>query len=327
MFSLGKTFRRYTGLLRSWKAVYIVNNLLNSRRLQHNRELYRKHGLQKSIYAPIGRQDFSSNGEGAPWLDRPGALASMQEHPQFHRFPVAWRDELKKFVEQGYMILRGFYRQESIDLLNEEVDRLLQEGQTDFNYTQRKIMDAFRESELVDQRFFRNPDLLRLLDFTLGRKVVPFQTIHFVEGSEQRAHSDAIHMTTEPQGYLIAAWTALEKTHPGNGPLFFYPGSHRLPFLSCQDYPSGNTRWQIGANSYRNYEEAIDSLIKKHRLKKEFFYAEPGDVLIWHSNLLHGGSPIKEPGATRRSMVAHYFVEDVICYHEISQRPALLDIS
>ena len=74
MFSLGKTFRRYTGLLRSWKAVYIVNNLLNSRRLQHNRELYRKHGLQKSIYAPIGRQDFSSNGEGAPWLDRPGAL-------------------------------------------------------------------------------------------------------------------------------------------------------------------------------------------------------------------------------------------------------------
>jgi len=47
-------------------------------------------------------------------------------------------------------------------------------------------------------------------------------------------------------------------------------------------------------------------------------------VLIWHANLLHGGSPILRPGATRRSMVCHYFAEGVICYHEMSQRPALV---
>jgi hypothetical protein len=34
--------------------------------------------------------------------------------------------------------------------------------------------------------------------------------------------------------------------------------------------------------------------------------------------------PVKQEGSTRKSMVAHYFAEGVICYHEISQRPALV---
>jgi hypothetical protein len=61
-------------------------------------------------------------------------------------------------------------------------------------------------------------------------------------------------------------------------------------------------------------------------LQKEYFYAKTGDLLLWHANLLHGGERIKEEGRTRKSMVAHYFAKDVLCYHEISQRPAMLDL-
>jgi hypothetical protein len=57
-----------------------------------------------------------------------------------------------------------------------------------------------------------------ILDFLLGRPVHPFQTINFIQGSEQRAHSDFVHMTTEPMGYLIAAWIALEKTDSETAP-------------------------------------------------------------------------------------------------------------
>ena len=52
--------------------------------------------------------------------------------------------------------------------------------------------------------------------------------------------------------------------------------------------------------------------------------AKKGDVLVWHANLLHGGMPVVHPALTRKSMVAHYFAEGVICYHEISQRPAVM---
>ena len=83
--------------------------------------------------------------------------------------------------------------------------------------------------------------LTNILNFILDKKVIPFQTINFLRGSNQRAHSDSIHMTTYPLGYLIAVWIALEDTNMGNGPLFYFPGSHRLPFLLNNDFNEGET--------------------------------------------------------------------------------------
>jgi ectoine hydroxylase-related dioxygenase (phytanoyl-CoA dioxygenase family) len=131
-------------------------------------------------------------------------------------------------------------------------------------------------------------------------------------------------MMTEPPGYLIATWTALEDCTEDNGPLFYYPGSHRLPIVTTEDYDSGNTFFTIGEHSNRHYENKIAEVIAQNGLQKQLFLAKRGDVLIWHANLLHGGSPILRPGATRKSMVCHYFAEGVFCYHEMSQRPALL---
>ena len=324
MLSLSRLFRKYTGFLRGLKIVYVVNNLLHAKKLWRNRALYRKYGFKKSVFSPLGRRDFSETHPDVPWLDRPGAEEALRAHPGFGRWDEAVQAQLVQFVRDGYMILKGFYTEAEADRLNAEVDRLLGAGAMDFNYTRKKVMDSHEASGLIDRDYFRNARLLELLGFVMGRPVLPFQTIQFIEGSEQRAHSDFIHMTTEPLGYLIAAWTALEDTHEGNGPLFYYPGSHRLPYITCEDYGAGNTVWQLGKDSYRKYEDYMDALIRAHGLKRQYFFAEKGDVLIWHANLLHGGSPISQAGATRRSMVAHYFCEGVICYHEISQRPALI---
>lgn len=324
MISLGKIFRNYTGLLRRFKLSYVVNNLLNSRYLQHNIELYKKYGLKKSIYASIGSQDFPNPSEDIPWLDQPGAKEKLQAHQKLRAFPKEIQEELFRFVDNGYMILKGFFDDDTVDRLNADVDRLLKAQEVGFNYTGKKIMESFRHSTVANE-FFRDPRLLELLGFTLGKQIIPFHTINFIEGSEQRAHSDFIHMTTEPRGYLIAAWIALEDCHDGNGPLFFYPGSHRLPFILADDFPSGNTAWMLGANPNRSYEDKIDEIIQQNGLQKKHFIASKGDVLIWHANLIHGGEAIRDKGTTRKSMVAHYFAEDVICYHEISQRPALLD--
>jgi ectoine hydroxylase-related dioxygenase (phytanoyl-CoA dioxygenase family) len=324
MISLRDVFKKQTGFLRGQKLSYVINNLLNAGKLNHNRVLYQKYGLKKSIYGPIGSHDFQPSSDEIPWLDHPRAEEALIQHPDFQSFTTEEQAMLKHFVEKGYLILQGFYDEEEVEKLNEEVARLLEQKKADFNYTGRKIMDAHRQSALINEHYFKNPRLLNLLKFIMGRKVIPFQTINFIEGSEQRAHSDSIHMTTHPPGYLIAAWTALEDTHERNGPLFYYPFSHRLPYLLCKDYDSGNTTWQLGENSYRRYEKKVEEILKNSNLKKEYFFARKGDVLVWHANLLHGGSPISQTGTTRKSMVAHYFCEGVICYHEISQRPALM---
>ena len=72
-------------------------------------------------------------------------------------------------------------------------------------------------------------------------------------------------------------------------------------------------------------EKIITSLVEEHPLQKQIFTAKKGDMLVWHGNLIHGGEPMLHKDLTRKSMVAHYFAEGVICYHEISERPAIFD--
>lgn len=324
MISLGKIFSKYTGHIRTLKSVYVLNNLLNGKQLQHNKALYKKYGLKKSIYSSISSQDFPNHHPDIPWLDQEGAKDKLLAHPAYASFSPAIQEELIRFVEDGYIILKGFFPKDRVDALNEEIDELLNARKIDFNYTGRKIMESYKVSKVANEDFFRSAELLRLLNFIMGKPVVPFHTINFIEGSEQRAHSDSVHMATEPLGYLIAAWTALETVSRRNGTLFFYPKSHRLPYTSTADFPSGHTRWRIGSNSNKKYEDYIEKVLEEHQLEKRFFHAEAGDMLIWHANLVHGGSAIEEPGSSRKSMVAHYFCEEVICYHELSHRPALL---
>jgi len=323
---LQRFFAKYTGILRNLKISYTVNNWLNAGRLRRNRDLYRRYGLRKSIFSPIGAADFGQQHHpDIPWLDRTDSvLAVLAADSFFQGLDVLLQEKLRGFVRDGYMVLDNFFPQEKTDALNAEVETMLQSGQAGYNYTGRKIFNLWEKSPLADESFFRHPEMVRLLSFLLGKPVIPFQSLNFTVGSEQRAHSDSIHMTTEPPGYLIATWIALEDCPADCGPLFYYPGSHRLDFVSTEDYDSGNTALTLGADSNRRYEDKIEQVIKEKGLKKEVFTARRGDVLIWHANLLHGGSPILRPGATRRSMVCHYFAEGVICYHEMSQRPALV---
>ncbi|MGZ5134428.1 MAG: phytanoyl-CoA dioxygenase family protein [Flavitalea sp.] len=122
---------------------------------------------------------------------------------------------------------------------------------------------------------------------------MPFQTINFLNGSQQSAHSDSIHMTTYPLGYLVAAWIALEDVNEDNGTLFYFPGSHKLPYLLNRDFNEGETFLTLGKKDYSDYEDVLDELVKERGFAIKEFHARQGDVFIWHANLVHGGAPIK----------------------------------
>jgi ectoine hydroxylase-related dioxygenase (phytanoyl-CoA dioxygenase family) len=109
-----------------------------------------------------------------------------------------------------------------------------------------------------------------------------------------------------------------------NGPLFYYPGSHRLPYLLNNDFNEGETPLTLGKKNYKDYEDVLEDLILENQFEKKTFLAKKGDIFIWHANLVHGGSPVKNIGLTRKSMVIHYYAKDVIKYHEITERPSLL---
>jgi ectoine hydroxylase len=307
--------------IRSFKLTYTISNILNYNKLKSNAALYKKYGIKKSVVAPISSKDFKNlPPQPLPWLDEKSLKAISGNNTDFQSFPKHLQDSLINWSEDGYAILPGFFA-EKADEVNRIIDEKLKSGDLKFKYGN-KIMFALHHSELIES-MGKDPMISNILNFLLGKEVKLFQSINFIEGSKQRAHSDIVHMTTYPQGYLIAIWIALEDIKEEQGALFYYPGSHKLPYLLNDDYNHGSSYLRLGANAYKAYEDKVETVIKENNLQKKVFEAKKGDVLIWHANLLHGGSAISKPGSTRKSMVFHYYAEGVICYHEVTQRPTV----
>ena len=99
---------------------------------------------------------------------------------------------------------------------------------------ERRVQDAWVVSESV-RSIATAPAVIELLRATYGREPLPFQTLNFRVGSEQRPHSDAMHFNSEPPGFMCGLWIALEDIGPDQGPLVYYPGSHRLAEVTRGD--------------------------------------------------------------------------------------------
>ncbi len=307
--------------LKKYKFFHWTYNLIHYKSLSHNKAAYRKYNIHKPVIASLSSKDFPDK-ESRAWLDTGDSRELAPARTEFGSFSPGVQQSLLSWSEKGYLVIDGFFPPPVADLIQQEADKLERDGKLQPTHDN-KLLFANRLSPEI-RKITYDERLTHLLSFILDKEVVPFQTINFKHGSNQRAHSDSIHMTTYPLGYLIAVWIALEDTHIDNGPLFYYPGSHRLPYLLNEDFNEGATSLRLGRKDYVDYEDRIAGLLEEKKLEKAIFLAKKGDIFVWHANLIHGGLPVRNAALTRKSMVIHYYVKDVIKYHEITERPSLL---
>ncbi len=308
--------------LKKYKPAHWLYNLLHYKSLLHNKQAFQQYNIHKPLFASISSKDFPDKKSRA-WLDIGNAKELAPQHAEFNTFPHQVQEQLLNWSDNGFMILPNFFNDDFVFSVNKEIDRIVDKHLITPTHDN-KLPFANRISTVINKATY-TPQLIKILNFLLGKEVMPFQTLNFVKGSNQRAHSDSIHMTTYPLGYLIAVWVALEDTNENNGPLFYYPGSHKLPYLLNNDFNETSTYLTLGRNDYTDYEDVVAEIIRNNHFEKKVFFAKKGDVLIWHANLIHGGSPIKDLSLTRKSMVIHYYAKDVIKYHEITERPSLME--
>jgi ectoine hydroxylase-related dioxygenase (phytanoyl-CoA dioxygenase family) len=154
-----------------------------------------------------------------------------------------------------------------------------------------------------------NAAVLALLDFVFGSESGIYTSLTFKYGTQQPVHRDVPHFATFPKNRFMGVWHALERVTVNNGPLFYYPGGHKFP-LSAHDaltetqenYPNlaGEDLFEAALDIYNGM--VIDHCEKL--LLMEVIELDPGDVVIWHPQLPHGGMPIKS-NDTRFSTVFH----------------------
>lgn len=318
--------KKYWGVLRRLKPLHYLYNLAHYKQLQKNAVLYKKYGIEKSVVESISFEELKrySDSKDTPWLDNADSKDKLSASVQFKNFTPEIQNQIVNWCDNGYMVWSNFFDEKTIDAINNEVAKLTTSSEIDTDYTNKKFRDTHKHSLLIKEAISDNR-IIDTLSFVFGKKVIPFQTMNFIWGSEQKTHSDTIHMSTHPLGYLAAIWIALEDISIDCGPLHYYPGSQKLPYVMSEDFNHSNNSLIIDEEYYHNYEGKIKEVIQTNKLKKKVFTAKKGDVLVWHANLLHGGEERKNDKLSRKSLVVHYFCEGVICYHEITQRPAVIE--
>lgn len=307
-------------MIKRIKLLYEIYNFFHRSQLTHNAKLYRKYGLNKQYYSSISSEDFA--GIDPAEIVGEGGSKSLEDIPFYLELDEASQESINNFDDLGYCIIKNYWSQEQVDKVNDEIDRLLQSREIRFKYGNKLMFAIHKSTYLYD--ICHDEKLKELLDHLIKGDAQLFQSINFLSGSEQKTHSDSIHMTTFPLGGLLGVWIALEDIDEENGPIHYYPQSHKLPYYLNRDYDNLGNSFLLGDKGYTAYEEMIQRKIKGKEIKKKVFQAKRGDILIWHANLLHGGELHSNKDRSRKSMVLHFFDTKRICYHEITQRPALI---
>jgi ectoine hydroxylase-related dioxygenase (phytanoyl-CoA dioxygenase family) len=141
-----------------------------------------------------------------------------------------------------------------------------------------------------------------IMEELLGKEPMICNSLNFERGSQQDAHIDSWYMPPPDDENMVAASISLDTVDERNGPIFFYPGSHKIP-----PYRFSDGRLNVVPEEFHLCLDYIEEQIKQRDLPLVRYQGDPGDVFIWHGQLIHGGSPIKDFSRTRNSLVVHYW--------------------
>ncbi|MEP7010411.1 MAG: phytanoyl-CoA dioxygenase family protein [Acidobacteriota bacterium] len=262
------------------------------------------------------------------WVDRPDALTRLEG---MHASGTVADDEaaqLEQFIRRGYLTFSLGDLTAPAAAIGQDVDRAWRERPADLAYAWSGPLRSFAEADLGRDRrpsyriadlhshsaaaldLYLHPAIFRRVELALGRPAVATQSLYFEWGSQQALHRDPVFVQTQPPSHLIAAWIALEDIHPDSGPLVYMPGSHRLPYYQFAPGEFLFDQSRYGPAETQAMAEHDRRQCAAAGLEPETLVCPKGEVLLWHSSLLHGGSAVADPDRTRKSFVVHFSSAD-----------------
>lgn len=137
-----------------------------------------------------------------------------------------------------------------------------------------------------------------------------YEQVFLKEGGEARRtpwHQDSSYLTIAGE-HLAVAWISFDPVNAADS-LEFVRGSHRGVLYNGSRFELGDDTAPLNPSS------PLPRLpdIQAHRPAYDIvsFAVEPGDVILFHPAMLHGGAPT-HPGQRRRTLTLRFFGADAI---------------
>lgn len=275
--------------------------------IRNGTKLFFEGGCDSSMY-PYEDQDSIR-----PWFERKDAYKYLNTQLNENKISDTEHSHLSNFVENGFIEIEGLIDDSLIDLVNDEIDDAIVSGYNGYEKFSSQRLERLHEHYPNIRKLWLDKSHRRVVDLIFGVSARPTQTLTFVCGSQQPAHSDLVYLTPFPAGYMCGTWIALQNVVEGSGELVVYPGSHREKRIYLRD--TGCQKVGSDANEFNKiiYSSWAEIAAK---YKPTIYRPKKGSVLIWHENLLHGGSTRINQNLERRSIVIHSFADGACVYYD-----------
>lgn len=257
---------------------------------------------------------------GGMWIDREDWRQELsRRRPQLGDKTA---EDIETFVRDGVIIFPGAATHSEVDAFERAISRAFDQGAENVlcqlpgdgtnkpisQVSERRglrVVDAYAVMpEALD--LLANKRVITFLRAIFGEDPLLFQGLSFDRGSGQGLHQDTAYVVVDRPLELAACWIALEDIQEGSGELMYVRGSHRFPEAGLFN---GKKHWNAqedGDDAHLKWFAWLENSAEKMGLKREVFRAKKGDILVWHADLAHGGSPIKDESKSRKSLVGHY---------------------
>lgn len=182
-----------------------------------------------------------------------------------------------------------------------------------------RVVNLHGGSNEIKDLFAKSGEALRVMDFLFGYRTSVYTSLTFQYGTEQPLHRDTPVFRSEPEEFYFGCWFALEDADERNGALMALRGSHKGarvdPITFRDQHPDLYQKLKPGGEPlWKPYQAAVVDAALKEGCEKILIPASRGDCVIWHPQLIHGGSKIGDPQRTRLSVVFHVVPEGVPVY-------------
>lgn len=211
-------------------------------------------------------------------------------------------EQLEQYERDGYLILKDYFSQETVGQLRRELDRLCNDESI------RELEGVITEPDSKEIRsLFNLPDMSCIFD-NISRSHKILDNVMQILGGPVYLHQSRINIKPAfkgrsfpwhsdfetwhvedglPRMRALSCSVFLTQNNSFNGPLFAIPGSHKY-YLSCTgETPEQHFRRSLKKQVYGSPDNSlIKELLKDTTIKGCF--GNPGDMLIFDSNVLHG---------------------------------------
>ena len=210
----------------------------------------------------------------------------------------------QEFNENGYVILKDCITSNDLSLIEDTARNFIQLNPDYIKKDYPRIVNLHMQN-LNILNLFNNETISNILNKILNKFTI-YTSLFFQYPTQQPLHMDSpVFHTYNPQGNFVGFWIALEDAGLNNGALEVVPKSHLVNYLKPKKFIQENKLLPEMAWSQFQNENLENLKIKLPEFSIKKLIVKKREVVIWHANLMHGGSTPQNLKLTRKSMVFH----------------------